>query len=260
MDGYRDRPWYIVLYPRPPPRQAQKQGFRTDSPRDFICAKPLLLAAWRKYGRRASIGRWWARVLLWVRLPLRPFPVSYRLSRCLCNIRLRRILFLHWRLVRQPLAVCRLDNRCDPRTVVNVARTPSELKLTDVSVKVLLADCVEGAVDAALEQGKEAFAGVDVIRVLDVLTHIVIDATISRLSVLAVTFAIGLARTRPSRSIMATTGVFLPLPRLLACLFRDFPPTKVSSTSTTPVNLSCAPGFLDAIAHRMRCMRNRADL
>ncbi len=48
MDDYYDRPWYVVLYPRPPPRQAKKQGLHADFLCTYTDAEPLpLLTAWR---------------------------------------------------------------------------------------------------------------------------------------------------------------------------------------------------------------------
>ncbi len=159
MDGYYDRPWYAVLYPRPPPRQAQKEGFRADSPHIFTCAKPLLLAAWRKYGRRASTGRWWVHMPLWVQLPLRPFRLSYRLCRCLCNTGLRRILFLHWLAIHEPLTFPGPDRCSDTLAVVVGPRIPVELSFGNISVQVLLTDGMVRAIELALEQAKKALGG-----------------------------------------------------------------------------------------------------
>ena len=65
-----------------------------------------------------------------------------------------------WLPVHEPLAFCPTNGRHDAIAIVGFPRVPAELKLRHVAVQMPLANSVERAVKAPLDQGEEALGGV----------------------------------------------------------------------------------------------------
>ena len=65
-----------------------------------------------------------------------------------------------WIAITQPFALRLTDGACCALTVINLPIVPTEIKLGNVTVKMLPADVVKRAHDAALEQRERRFNGV----------------------------------------------------------------------------------------------------
>src|SRR5713101_1369366 len=87
--------------------------------------------------------------------------------------------------IDESLPLARLERGHRPRPVVDLAVIPPELELVGVAVQVLLGDVMEGAIDAALEQGEEGLGGVDVGCAPDILLLAVGDCLMPALELLA---------------------------------------------------------------------------